>query len=70
MVESANPNGINDDYWNPNGFEYWRQFSPVDCIKLGVDSGLRCIALAPIDSNEHARLETCTVFVAIFESLP
>ena len=43
--------GTNDDHWNPDGFDNWRQFTPFNAILLLEAAGLKSISLIPLNEN-------------------
>tara|TARA_B110001450_G_scaffold256772_2_gene288630 strand:+ start:5985 stop:6851 length:867 start_codon:yes stop_codon:yes gene_type:complete len=43
--------GTNDDHWNPDGFDNWRQFTPFNAILLLEAAGLKSMSLIPLHEN-------------------
>ena len=43
--------GTNDDQWNPDGFDNWRQFTPINSISLLERAGLKSTRLIPLNEN-------------------
>ena len=43
--------GLTDTKWNPDSFENWRQFTPVESIVLLEQAGFRASRIIPIAGN-------------------
>jgi SAM-dependent methyltransferase len=43
--------GITDPEWNPEGFENWRQFTPLEAVILQEKAGFQVDKLIPINSD-------------------
>ena len=43
--------GVNDKHWNPDGFENWRQFTPISSILLLEKVGLKSLSLIPLNKE-------------------
>jgi SAM-dependent methyltransferase len=43
--------GITDPAWNPEAFENWRQFSPLEAIILLRKAGFSCIGIYPLNQQ-------------------
>ena len=43
--------GVNDNHWNPDGFDNWRQFTPINSILLLENVGLKSVGLIPLNKD-------------------
>jgi SAM-dependent methyltransferase len=48
--------GTTDPEWNPEGFEYWRQFTPLEAVILQEKAGFHVAKLIPIKTSLTDRL--------------
>jgi len=55
--QSGTFEGITDNYWNPEKFEHWRQFTPLEAAVMFEQSGFQTERIVPL-VNEVASDET------------
>jgi len=58
IIETKSYNGITDNFWNPNKYEHWRQFTPLESLVLFNEIGLMPFRIIPISKimNENLTL--------------
>ena len=67
--------GATDSAWNPNGYENWRQFTPLEATSLLMKAGYKPSQIIPIDGpidqmkvmkeSQNANVTDCTSFVLV-----
>lgn len=62
--------GVTDNHWNPEGFEHWRQFTPLDAILLMNQAGLAVERVVPLinEPTDYAPSEAiarCSSFILV-----
>jgi len=51
IINDGSYEGATDPEWNPESFEYWRQFTPLEAIILLGQAGFRAIRIIPLISS-------------------
>jgi SAM-dependent methyltransferase len=50
--------GVTDNYWNPDGLNHWRQFTPLDAVILLNKAGFTTLRIVPLvtSSNDDEKM--------------
>lgn len=57
--------GETDHFWNPDAFENWRQFSPLEALIMFEQSGFKTTAILPINSDITEDVSACSSFIVV-----
>jgi 2-polyprenyl-3-methyl-5-hydroxy-6-metoxy-1,4-benzoquinol methylase len=69
IIQNNAMEGETDPYWNPDAFENWRQFTPLEAVLLLNKSGFKSKAITPIHVEGLQDLSACTSFIITATSI-